>query len=246
VTVRHLAVPYYRPVSVGVVTVAALANSNNDANPHQTNAVTAFTPAANSRVIVFAFAVTDGSNTYYDPQISTTITGWSSALARTGRSSNLAIGFNPVMCVFEGVMGASPSSGTITVDWHTDTSTAYGCFQVVGATGTLGIPSHKQTMATVKVEDDGGGNSETHTTSSLGSAATSGSTCLVAFGAQHDGVVASATPSGWTAVGTPQSANYATVGVWSKTDFTGTSVICTDLGTLVDSSGSALMELVSI
>jgi hypothetical protein len=224
------------------ITITTVADVPNDSNPHQTNATGSVTPPASSRVIIFSHGNYDGGATYLDSSIATTITGWTTSPTRTGRSADLAIGFDPIMNIFEGVMGASPTAGTMTIDWHTNTDGAYGCFQVIALTGTIAIPTHKQTMAGPKAEDDGGGNSETHTTSSLGSAATNGNLCIVAFGAQHDGVVASATPAGWTAVGTPQSANYAQIGIWSRTDFTGTSVTNTDLGTLVDSSTSVLME----
>lgn len=224
------------------ITATSRAVVQDNASPDQTNVTGSITLAASSKVVICSFCVTDADATYYDPQISTTMTGFDTALARTSRSSNLAISFNPVFCLFEGIMGVSPSAGTITIDWHTDASTAYGTFQVVDLVGSVAIPTHKQAIATAKVEDDAGGNSETHTTNSLGSAATTGNLCIVSFGASKDGGVAVATPAGWSPIGTPGSANYAQIGMFSKTDFTGTSVTCTDLGDIVDNSGSVLME----
>lgn len=224
------------------ITVTARASVPSDASTHLSIVSGSFTPSASSRVVIVGFAQPNSGDpgTLIDPDIETSITGWTTPPARTFLTNNVSMGFRPHLAVFEGVMGASPAEGDMTVIWDLGWD-CYGAFQVFDLTGTIAIPTHKQTAAT-KVEQDTGGNSETHATNSLGAAATTGNTAIVAFTANADNAGACATPSGWTAVGTPQSAVVITVGIFKRTDFTGTSETCTDLGQVVGCSGSVLFE----
>jgi hypothetical protein len=222
------------------ITRTALASAASGGSPATTLVTGSFTPTASSKVVIFAFAeeASGGSGGTMNPSIATTITGWTTSPTRTDFKNDLVIGFRPGVMVFEGEMGASPSSGTMTITWN---PSSYGAMQVFDLTGSVAMPTRKQTSA-LTLEDDGDGNSETHTTASLGVAATTGNTCIVAFGANADNGAAAATPSGWSTLGTPQSAAVTTVGIFARTDFTGTTETCSDLGQTVLCSGAILLE----
>lgn len=235
------------------ITITPRATAANGATAAQTLASGSFTPSANSKLYVVAHAQRNVSGTL-DFTISTTITGITAAFARlafpTPANWNTDPSFHGTIAIWEATVGGSPGAGTITVDWATSTGTAYGCFLVFDATGSTAVPSIRSPGAVdqlvANATSKGGGNTETHTTGTLGSAVTTGNTAIVCFGASIDSNGAAATPSGWTALASPaapQTAQVSTMAVFKKTDFTGTSVTCTDLGQQVGTGTAVLFEL---
>jgi hypothetical protein len=223
------------------ITPASLTLLEEDNANTTDNTTASTTPTAGARVLVIATAVYNASGTH-TMDLTTGITGWSETLAPIIATTQDGTGlFHQGIRAWHGVMGGTPGAGTVTVDWDSGgAATAAGNIAVIELNGSTATPTPKQT-AVAKGETDGGGETETHTTASLGAAATIGNLCICVFAANCDNVSTPATPSGWTAL-TSSDNVLQNIAVFTRTDFTGTSETCTDLGSAVFSSSSLLAE----
>ena len=223
------------------ITPSSLALVEETNTAAETDATGSIAPTAGRRVLVVATAVYNGTGTH-TMDLSTSITGWDEALAPIIASTNSGTGlFHNGIRAWHGVMGGTPGAGTVTVDWDSASAvTAWGNIAVIELAGSAATPTLKQT-AVGKSEGDGGGETETHTTTALGAAATTGNMSIVVFGSNCDNVAAPATPASWSSL-TSSDNVLQNILVATRTDFTGTTETCTDLGSAVSSSSSLLAE----
>lgn len=223
-------------------TITARTNGSNGTSTGQGTFTSAsFTPTASSKLYVFVQA--NGEN---NP--APTVRAWSASggsLSYTKlaepvtRAWTSAGGYDGNCAIFEADVGASPSSMTVTVDPDTGSANAFymswAIFDVSGGTIT-----HTQTIQSASAQN-GNGNSETLAVA-LGSSATNGNLSVACFGVFGTGGGAASTPAGWTQL-VGQTQTYTWVSVWYRTDFTSTTVTCSDLGDAVGTSAATIMEL---
>lgn len=203
-------------------------------------ATASFTPAANSRLFVFACAQRDNHSTARSWTISDTL---SSTWTKLDESTlvdweTLAIyGINVVAWYTD--IGASPSARTVTVD-ASGGNEFYGvvAFDVTGYDTGAPFPQ-------VSVDNGAAVNpasSSASGTLTLGSAPTNGNLVVAMFGAGADAGGGFATPSGYTAL-TNQNQAYCQAAVFYRTDTTTAAVTCSDLGQTVGNWGGIVFEM---
>jgi hypothetical protein len=233
------------------ITTTSRASASNGTTGAQTLTSASFTPAANSKVYIVAWTSRTGGAVTLDITLTTTITGWTSTpvgnrlVFPTPANFVSDSTFHGTIALFEGHMGASPSAGTITLDWATSTGTAWGAFQVFDATGSTALPSIKSGQLVANAVSKGGGNSETATSATLPSTTVSGNTVVAAIGCSIDtsGAASTPTPATFSAITTPQTATNSTVGIWKNTAMTNTVVSWSDCGQQVGIAGTVVFEL---
>mgnify|MGYP000981076988 CR=1 FL=1 len=203
-------------------------------------ATAAFTPAANSRLFVFAvaeqvFGPATRSWTISDTLGSTWTKLNESVLSNW--STNLNFDLNVVAWYTD--IGASPSSMTVTVD-ASAANEYYGviAFDVTGHNpGTPFAQSSVANGASVNPASDSASGTLT-----LGGAPTNGNLVVAMFGSGADSGGGFATPTGYTAL-VSQSQAYAQAAVFYHTSTTTAAVTCSDLGQQVGNWGGIIFEM---
>lgn len=214
-------------------------SSSSGTTGGQTFTSGSFTPTANSTLFVWANSQNDGHTTAPDIAISNTGGLTFTRVAQTAAAAfDVYNDYQGRGALFSAPVGGSPSAMTVTIDPHTgtqlSTSISLVAFDVTQAELVQAIA--------VKAETDAYGDAESHTTTALGSAATTGNLSVLCVGVGGDVAGAAATPSGWTALAS-QSQIYTHAAVFYRTDFAGTSVTISDLGEDVGHSFTALFEI---
>jgi hypothetical protein len=207
----------------------------------QTRTSSSFTPTANSTLYVWAYGESDNHATSFSWSLSNTGgLSFGSALYTTGDAGWAGdTNYRSHGALFSATVGGSPSSMTVTADPFAGTENAQAIGMIIFDVTDDAV---EIVQAATDAEQDAGGSTETHTTGTLGSAATTGNLTIFALGAAGDDVGAASTPSGWTALSS-QSDSQRHQALFYRTNFTGTSETCTDLGTSVGASVSVLFEI---
>jgi hypothetical protein len=224
-------------VAISLTTRLSAGYSGSDA---ATATSASFTPSANSKLYVVVFVV-DGGGDGSDLDIVHTSNTGGLTFTRLIQSTHSGGGNGGKIALFEASVGGSPSSMTVTFDVDSDGSeTAYTWIGAFDATGTS--VQVKSGQIITSVGDGSGGSSASLASGTLPSAVTSGNTAVFIIGRNNDGGAAASVPSGWTAQFNPTD-TYISGVCFKKTDFTGTSVTCTDVGDFIYAMGSILLEL---
>lgn len=210
----------------------------------ETWTTSSFTPSANSKLYVAAFARAHDSSTNA-PDIG--CSGGSLTWTRQTQSSTTATSAKRSRsALLEASVGSSPSSMTVTIDLTTGAPVGWGWIAAVVFDVTPSTTSIKSGQITSKSERYGSGSgssSATHTTTAFPGACTNGNLAVFALGClDADPGEAMAVPSGWTALANP-SGEGDRMSVFTRTDFTGTSVTCSDVGAWIFTAASVFMEL---
>jgi len=219
------------------------ASNNNDTSSSATLVSSAFTPTANSRLFVFAFAeraahvvardwnITNTGGLSFTLQDQSTLYDWNG-------DANYAAN-----CIgWYADIGGSPTSMTVTVQPDlAGGSLHYISLIVFDVTGyDTGTP-----FAQASVDNGaelGGGDSESGTLT-LGGAPTSGNLVVAMFASSADTGGAFATPSGYTVLTSQNNSGYCHAGVFYHTSTTTAAVACTDLGDTVGNWGGIIFEM---
>lgn len=219
--------------------LSSTSNGTVDTNPTHTSG--SFTPTASTKLYAFAIGESLNSSAAHVWGCTGGSLSWTQIHASAMATWNGDANFSISVVLFEATSGASPGSMTVTIDANTGSGIFFFYSLIVFECPGTSV-AIKSGQSAVNSASKGGGASETHTSASLPGAATTGNRCVVGFGATGDAVGACATPSGWTSLAS-QSQTWTHVGVFHRSDFTGTNVACTDLGETVGSAGAILFEL---
>ena len=215
-------------------TINSLASNTNGNATSPSVASSSFVPTANEKIYAFGVAQNDGDTLAHVWACSGGGLDWepivvSAEVAWDGAGSS----FDVTVVLFEAVAPSSPSSMTVTLANHTPPDGCYistRVFEVVG--GEL-------IQVKVNATTEGGGASESHTSTPLDANATNGNLSVACLGVAHDGGSGPGTPADWDPLGTVQSQGYTHANVYSRDDFTGTSVVWSNLVGGVGSCGAA-------
>lgn len=199
-----------------------------------------FTPAANSRLFVFAIAERVGHTTTRNWAISDTLSStWTKLDESTlaAWQTDIAYAVNTVCWYMD--IGTSPAARTVTVDADAGNCTyAVVAFDVTGYdTGAPFPQSSVNNGAAVNPY-----SSSASGTLTLGSAPTNGNLVVAMFGAGADDGGGFAVPTDYTAL-TNQNQGWTQVAVFYRTDTTTAAVTCSDLGTTIGNWGGIIFEM---
>jgi hypothetical protein len=215
-------------------------DNSNGATGTQTLTTPSFTPANNSLLCHFAYMGADNHSTAANAALANT-GGWTyTRQIQTATATWNGDALYRGCAAFWTAPVTTGAAMTATVDPWTTTNNGFMsqvAFDIVQSSGAFELAQ----AVVGNCEQDGGGNSETHTTASLGVAATTGNLCVLCVGASGDAAGAITAPAGWTAP-LNQTQTYTHISLYHRTDFTGTSVSISDLGQTVGVSASVLME----
>ena len=228
---------------IGGDQLAGVGDERDGCDP-ETLATGSFTPTANAQLYCF-FIVTNDTHQIAHAHAVTggglswaVVSGTPTGLVPWNTDAN----FSSRAGLWTATVGGSPSSMAVTVDGWSTTNNGYYAMLVFEDTAASAIVSGQIGVASAS---KGGGASETQAVS-LPSAATSGNVVIACFAAPGDTAGACAAPSGFTELGTPQTAPAAHVNVFTRSDFTSTTITCSDLGEAVGAGHAIAIELVGI
>lgn len=220
------------------VTQRITSNSGTTAQASRTTA--SFTPAASSRLFLFAAGQRDGHSSARSWSISDSISSsWTLVDESTLRIWEATPNYETnVICWYTDI-GGSPAARTITVDASAGNEFyAIIAFDVTGYdTGTPFAQNSVDNGAAVSPA-----SSSQSGTLTLGSAPTSGNLVVAMFGAGADGGGGFATPTGYTAL-TNQNQAYCQAAVFYHVTTTTAAVTSSDLGQTVGNWGGIIFEM---
>lgn len=191
-----------------------------------------FTPAASAKLYAWCW-VQSPINTAF----TTAITDSASLVWTLVASAGPITSSKGRFYLWQATTGGSPAAMTVTFNSTATATVAYAIFDVTGTS-----PGIKAGQIATNIQNDAFWGTSAQT-SSLPAAATTGNLSLLCVGFNCDSSTALSTPSGWTSLASPSSPGvYELFAVFSKTDFTGTSVTYLN-GADNEAIGSVLFEI---
>lgn len=225
---------------VVIPTIVSRGNQNMLSAATDANTITtsSFTPTANSKLFVFSWFNRHAGSPALDPTVTGGSLTWTRLINAAENAQRWTVGLHSAP------VGASPSSMTVTYDANPGGGDAWGyggiaVFDVAPSSSAI-----KGSQSATATSNYGSGSATaSHTSGTLGAACTNGNLAVFCLGVEDsDPGAAPSTPSGWTAL-IAQVGAYKKACVFYRTDFTGTSVTCSDLGAWGMNAGSILLEM---